>query len=499
MQAIQTFWSEADSGKKVGVTVGLVTILLFLVAAVIWLMRVDYQVLFSGVNTRDAASVVSELERMKIDYRLEQGGTRILVPSDIVHQARLKLMGSDMPIAGTIGLEIFNDSDFGMTEFAQKINYQRALQGELTRTIMSLDEVKYARVHLVMPESGIFKSQGKKPSASVTLFLKNGQIPNDGMIGGIQRLVSSSVPELESGMVTVSDQRGQTLSKPPMDEMGMETISRRLQKQQEVEKYYTDKIRKLLANRYRPDEMAVSVNISLSYEQTRVTRKGVLGEKGSTGSGVLRRRESSFGAETRKEKNKGTNTTEVEYELGHQIEQSVQAPGQILRISVGVIVPPQLEEQQRAEIKSLVSMVIGFDESRGDAIAVYSNYQKVKKDPIEAQISEINAAGKKTARAISDVNEEMSTKKIEKAQTIGVSAYQVLKDLVSDPQKVVALIFIVSIAVILFLWWILAILKSNRNKRASVLNQDEREEVLAQIQEWLASEDDKKATNEVSA
>src|SRR5262249_51636316 len=160
-------------------------------------------------------------------YRLENDGTTILVDKSQVHALRLKLLGKSGTLKSAVGFEIFNNTDFGMTEFAQKINYQRALQGELARTIQSLDEVKNARVRLVLPESGLFKKSGQKPKASITLAIKEGRSLAPEQVVGIQRLVAAAVPEIEPSAVTIADQRGVTLTRAAGNE-GEEAASGRL-------------------------------------------------------------------------------------------------------------------------------------------------------------------------------------------------------------------------------------------------------------------------------
>lgn len=145
-------WSELSSLAKAGLISGVILILGSLLLGSLWLLNDDYQILFSELNAQDASAMVTELDRMKIPYRLAEGGTAILVERDAVYKTRLKLMGKGLDLRGGVGFEIFNNADLGMTEFAQKVNFQRALQGELARTIMSLDEVKSARVHLVLPD-----------------------------------------------------------------------------------------------------------------------------------------------------------------------------------------------------------------------------------------------------------------------------------------------------------------------------------------------------------
>jgi flagellar M-ring protein FliF len=499
MGNVQNVWSQASIGKKTGMLVGVSVILIFIVVAVMWLLRGDYQVLFSDMSTRDAASVVKELDRLKVDYRLEEGGTKIVVPGDVVHAVRLKLMGSEMPIAGTVGLEIFNDSDFGMTEFAQKINFQRALQGELTRTIMSLEEVKYARVHLVMPERGLFKAEGKKASASVTLFLKKGVQLNSKQITGIQRLVSSSVQELESEMVTVLDERGQILSKLPSDITGIESISKRLEKQKEIESYYTGKITRLLAPKYKSEEIAVSVNVLLSYDQVRVTRDGVMGADGDISSGVIRRRESSTGLASRKDKGNGTKTTEIEYELGHQIEQTVEAPGRILRMSVGVLVPPGLSEEKRKEINELVAMAVGLDAARGDVVALYEN------DSISGELHELSALKTLPQDASIEnsvpatvekviINDSSADVPVNKNGQVELTRY-----FQSDQSLYALAASLLAIFLLLLSWIILRRSRGEAKPDIPILSQADREKVLVQIQEWLSADEEKAQQGEARA
>src|SRR5262249_44031838 len=166
---LRQMWRQASAEAKLGLATGAVLILAIVVYFGVWALRPDYQTLFTNLDAQDAVAMTAELDKMKVPYRLENDGTTILVDKSQVHALRLKLLGKSGTLKSAVGFEIFNNTDFGMTEFAQKINYQRALQGELTRTIQSLDEVKNARVHLVLPESGLFKKSGQKPKASITL------------------------------------------------------------------------------------------------------------------------------------------------------------------------------------------------------------------------------------------------------------------------------------------------------------------------------------------
>jgi flagellar M-ring protein FliF len=351
---------------------GIALIAAFTIAAFWWLTSEEYLVLFSDLEPRDASSIVSALEEMKVDYRLARGGAQILVPESMVHKVRLKLMGSDVPLVGGAGFEIFNDSDFGMTEFSQRINYQRALEGELTRTIVSLKEVKYARVHLVLPERGIFKQKDNPSRASVALFLHAGHQLVPKQVVGIQRLVAAAVPGLEASQVTVTDQNGLTLSpKLPVQE-GVAAVSERLRQKQAVESYLVNKAAEVLVRHFGDSQSMVSIDVELEFNQVKRTLENVLPVDNQKESGVVRRRETRLGSNKTVKANPGDITTEVEYRLGRAVEQIVETPGKIIRLSVGVMVPATASEEQKQKISELVKMAVGYDASRGDAIAVYA-------------------------------------------------------------------------------------------------------------------------------
>lgn len=177
-------------------------------------IRSQYGVLFANLRPQDAATIVAELDKQKVPYRIENDGSTILAPQEQVPKLRLELMNTELPLKGTVGFELFNKSDMGLTEFAQQINYQRALQGELARTIMSLANVTEARVHLALPEHTIFAADRQPPKASVILTTKDASVPGAGVVKGIQRLVAAAVPDLKIDDVVVIDGRGGIISGP---------------------------------------------------------------------------------------------------------------------------------------------------------------------------------------------------------------------------------------------------------------------------------------------
>ena len=192
---------------------GMAALLLVALVAGLWLaMRPRYDVLFNDLRPQDAATIVAELDRKKIVYRLDDGGATILAPADQVDEIRLAVMGADLPLKGTVGFELFNKSDMGLTEFAQRINYQRALQGELARTIMTIEAIDTARVHLTLPEPSIFRAERRPAEASVTLTPRPGRTLTAETVAGIQRLVGASAPELDPAQVVILDASGSLMT-----------------------------------------------------------------------------------------------------------------------------------------------------------------------------------------------------------------------------------------------------------------------------------------------
>lgn len=233
--------------------------------ALVWFfgIRTSYAPLFSNMRTVDAATMISELDRQKIPYRLADGGTTVLVPQDKADATRLAVMGEDLPLKGTVGFELFNKSEMGLTDFAQKINYQRALQGELARTIMTLEGVDAARVHLSLGEDRIFREDRVAPKASVTVRMRDGIKLSDNSTQGIQRLVAAAVPKLELAEVVVLDERGEVVSAAPSSAANALMSTPLAQERQAIANYYEAKLRALLDQRYPGQSIEISVGLGL--------------------------------------------------------------------------------------------------------------------------------------------------------------------------------------------------------------------------------------------
>ena len=221
-------------------------------------LRTPYEPLFTNLRAGDAATIVSDLERRKVPYRLADGGATIFVPADKVENTRLKVMTEDLPLKGTVGFELFNKSDMGLTDFAQKINYLRALQGELERTIMSLDGVDAARVHVSLGEDRIFRENQVPPKASVTIRMARGARLDPKAVPGIQRLIAAAIPKLDEADVVVLDEEGRVISATSHPAPAEESLSPALEQKRAVEEYYAARVRQVIAQ--SSPSIAVSVD-----------------------------------------------------------------------------------------------------------------------------------------------------------------------------------------------------------------------------------------------
>lgn len=387
-ESITNRWYELSVGHKAAIVVAILIIAAVAVWGTFWVMRDDYQVLFSDLNPRDASSMVAELDRMKVPYRLSEEGTAILMERDAVYKTRLKLMGKGLDLHGGVGFEIFNNSDFGASDFSQRVNYQRALQGELARTIMGFDEVKLARIHLVLPESGLFKKSSVKPKASISLTMRGDRQLSTEQVIGIQRLVAASVPEIDTGAVTVVDHRGVAISKNAEPDAEAEQAHGKLEVKQQVEGYLRKKISDILDQAFGPGRTIVSVDAVVNFDQVQSQREEVIpaGSVGGRQVGVVTKQRVSVQGNGKAvasqshvaQKNVEVpardplvmHSEDVEYANSKQVQHVIYSTGGLKRLSVGVIVPTSAEAGQVGKLKDVIAMAVGLSPSRGDGMAI---------------------------------------------------------------------------------------------------------------------------------
>ena len=371
------FWHGLAPAARRGLTVGVIVILALTAAFAFWSLRGEYEVLFGNLSARDAAAMTEELDRMKLPYRLSADGTSILVDKASVPSTRLKLMSKDIPLHGAVGFELFNNADFGMTEFAQKINYQRALQGELTRTILSLQEIESARVHIAFPEDSLFKRDQSKAKASVTLALKPGEMLRPEQVAGIQRLVAASVTGISAEAVTIVNEHGVALTHSAID--GEAGSGAAADLKHDIEQALVRKATLMLDKAVGPGRAVVSVDATLDMSQVRITKEDVTHPQAAAGdqpAGVVVRQRETIKDEanvtgTPRESGSGANTQrETEYQVGRRVEQIVQQPGSIQRLQVVAVVQGGLAPAQQDQIRAVLGAAVGVSAERGDQVIV---------------------------------------------------------------------------------------------------------------------------------
>lgn len=256
--------------QKIGFAVALAAIFSLLVGAYLWSQQPDYRILFSNLNEKDGGSIVAALEQQNIPHKLSSSGA-IMVPADRVHDVRLKLAAQGLPRGGMVGFELMENQKFGISQFAEQVNYQRGLEGELARTIMSIGAVQSARVHLAIPKPSVFVRESQKPTASVLLSLYPGRSLDGGQIAGITHLISSSVPQLQAGNVSILDQNGSLLStlKNSLTEAGLDATQ--LKYVREIEQTIVSRIEDILKPVLGEENFKVQVAADIDFSQTEQT------------------------------------------------------------------------------------------------------------------------------------------------------------------------------------------------------------------------------------
>jgi len=379
---VKNMWNSLGRQAKTGLITGALIISIAVSYAAFWIFKADYQTLFSGLSQQDASAMVGELDRMKIPYRLTDDGSAILVEKELVPKTRMALMGKELSLHGAVGLEIFNNSDFGMTEFAQKVNYQRAMQGEITRTISAFPEISAVRVHLALPEEGLFKRGNSKAKAAINLTLKPKQKLKAEQISGIQKLVSAAVPSIQANDVTIVDQHGVALSKNGADDGNLDDSSPHLDLKRETEHYLLTKANEILEKTYGPGQAIASVDVTLNMDQVRVTTEDVLGvpsKSSGVQTGVIVREKESIRdslapldvkSDSIAVSGLGRTQRDVEYQAGRRLENVVSSVGAIKRLHVVAVVRKPLDSTQAERLKDVLQSTVGALPERGDTVVV---------------------------------------------------------------------------------------------------------------------------------
>lgn len=488
---IRELWGQQTLVARIGLVMGVVVILGGMIWAGMYLLRPQYQVLFSGLDARDASVMVAELEKLKTPYRLDESGSAILVPQEQVPATRMKLMGKELPLQGTVGLELFNHSDFGVTEFSQKVNYQRALQGEITRTILSITQVRAARVHLVLPEQGIFKKTGTRPKASIVLTLRDGETLRPEQVSGIQRLVSSAIPDIAMQDVTIVNHQGIALSRiegPGVD--GLVDSATRLDLKRTTEDHLSRKATAVLEQVFGSGQVMASADVSLNLDQLKVTTEDALPvrvDDASAAHGVIvRERETRQSTGVPKDAPRSENNAnpitlrEVDYQVGRRVEQMIYAPGAIRRLTMAVVVRHALNEAQTQRVRELVATAVGTVDERGDLVTIYSIDQVAN---VGQSVSQVLPEDSRTVPSSAGASQPATSSKNVLTRGIPAKTDPLPQDWL--PWLLGALGAAV-VGVLIYGAWVGVVRRARSGPRAAPeLTQAQREALLKDIRQWL--------------
>lgn len=386
------WWDDSSGGARlsyIGVTLAL---LIATVVTLVFIFSPTYETLYVGLDAAEAGQVAEKLREYKVGYRLENGGTTIAVASSDIYEVRLKLASEGMPRSGSVGYEIFDKSNLGMTEFLQKVNYRRALEGEIARSISSIRGVQSARVHIVIPESRLFREAQKDATASVVLSLGGaGGISSD-QVEGIIYLVSSSVEGLSPDKITILDSAGRLLSRKNSGSALGALSSSQLELRKQAESYLEDKALSMLDPVVGSGKAVVRISAKLNFEQVEQTI-----ENFDPDNPTIRSEERI--TETSSEKNSNpnnqgktiTNSNEnvvTNYEINRTVQHVVNSVGNIEKLWVSIVVDGVYEEiegegglreqyaprsrEELDQIASIVKGAVGFDSQRNDVLEIAS-------------------------------------------------------------------------------------------------------------------------------
>ena len=369
--------------------------------------QVDYVPLFSRISEGEAGTIVETLKKKKLPYQLSATGT-LSVPKEQLYEIRMSLASEGIPKGSGSGFEIFDQQKLGSTEFVQKINYQRALQGELARTINQMDEVMESRVHLALPEESLFLEDRKPPSAAVVLKLHPGARLNQRQTQGIVHLVASSVKGLEEDRVSILSTDGQVIFKKNPTDNPLQASGTQLEYKNQVEENLRQKVQSMLEQVLGSSRVISRVTADLDFNQTRVEQENYDPDsavvrshhrkvenhegqdatpKGNPDTPINIESKLIEGQPKDQQKKQNRQQETVNYEINHINRKTVQAPGAIKKLSVAVLVDGAYESkpdaagqakpvfvgrppEQLKALEEIVKKAVGYDDARGDQITV---------------------------------------------------------------------------------------------------------------------------------
>lgn len=419
MAALVRGFNELPPARKIGLMVAVALIVAIIIGSWTWIQTPDYRILYSNLSDRDGGAVIDSLQKLNIPYKMADNGGAIMVPSNMVYEARLKLASQGLPKGGAVGFDLMDNMKLGVTQFQESVTYQRALEGEITRTIEAISSVQGARVHLAIPKETVFVREQQKPSASILVNLYPGRTLEKGQVEGIVHLVASSVPDMPPSNVTIIDQNSNLLtSNKNQDATGLD--SSQLEYLHAVEQTYIQRIEDILVPITGPNNVRAQVTADLDFaltEQTAETYKpnptpqqsavrssqtsetqsdgganaaGVPGALSNQPPGAAT---APINAPNRPGANAASGTpatggtthkeATTNYELDKTISHVRNPVGSIKRLSVAVVVNNKGEKDKKGKVSyrplskdeltqiyNLAREAMGFNQTRGDTLNV---------------------------------------------------------------------------------------------------------------------------------
>ncbi len=382
LEQLKQLWKQLGLNQRVTISVATLGVVAGLIGLVVWSHQPDMQLLYGKLSEKDAAEVAEAVQAAGVQYELRGSGSAIYVPSDKVHTLRLQLASKGVPAGEGVGFEIFDRANFGISDFVQRTNYARALQGELSRTISQLQGVSSARVLIVVPENRLLFSDVKaKPTASVFI---EGNISTPS-VNSIRFLVANAVEGLRADDVAVVDHRGNVLTDGLKDDPQLGTASSQMKLRKSVEDYFANKVETMLATVLGPGSAVVRVSADLDVESTTRTEekydpdaqviRNETTEEDSTltnetdpsqggAAGTAANVPGQSATESSGKSASGKNSEQIRksrtlsYEINRVITNAVRAPGTVSRISAAVFVAAKAEPRPATELDALRKMVV---------------------------------------------------------------------------------------------------------------------------------------------
>jgi len=411
MKKLAESLSELSLSKKILIAMFFAGGFALITVLWLWTQAPEFRVLYTNLSPEDAGAVVEKFKEQHIPYQFSGGGSTILVPSEQVHDLRLQLASQGLPQGTGVGFEIFDKSSLGTSEYAQKLNFRRALQGELARTISQLDEVSSARVHLVIPEPVLFSEQQEEARAAVVVNLRPGQVLSPSQIQGITHLISGSVTGLKPSAITIVDSKGQIRSKGSEEGNALQMSSTQMEYQKNLEQELENKIETILTRVVGPNKTVVRVSSLLNFRQVELTEERfdpdtqvVRSEQRSQGqangtsqskaplgipgvSSNLPAAQALPEGGTRNQNNSQTTNEVINYEISKTVSRVVEPSGTIKQLSVAVMIDGNYEtntdaegvttrkyiprgEEEMGKLEEIVKKTMGYSVERKDQVEV---------------------------------------------------------------------------------------------------------------------------------